>query len=240
MQSYERPDGHFVVRPDGDWSAPEAAQAARLADSTGRTVLAMLPLDSPSVGLLLAQGFVCTRKELVLSGPVSRGLSAVERVDVSSLRHDTRSVEIRRVDEVAIADLHRLDLALRRDVPGSERWASSLEGFVDETFGQGFDERLYLVAEAPEGLIGLVRVWLNDSGPRLGLVGVLPPYRRTRVTAALLSHVLQAAEALGIEAITGEVDVENTDALTLARRLGADVVSTLGVLACGGRTVGEC
>jgi RimJ/RimL family protein N-acetyltransferase len=126
----------------------------------------------------------------------------------------------------ANADLDRLrvlDDALRHEVPGSGGWRWSPEEFREETFSDGFDPETYRVAvERDTGrYVGLMRLWMKPAGPRFGLIGVLPSWRRTRVTYALLSTVLAEVHRRGWRDAEAEIDATNRASNAIAARAGA-------------------
>lgn len=59
------------------------------------------------------------------------------------------------------------------------------------------------------------------EGPRLGCIGVLPAFRRTRVTAALLGTVFRVLVERGHPEVRAEIDAANRPAIALAARAGA-------------------
>lgn len=124
------------------------------------------------------------------------------------------------------ADLDRLrvlDDALRSDTPGSDGWRWSPAAFQDETFSDGFSEATYQVAveERTGAHVGLARLWMKSAGPRFGFVGVLPPWRRTRVTYVLLSTVFREVHRRGHTEVVGEIDATNRASNAIAARAGA-------------------
>jgi GNAT superfamily N-acetyltransferase len=126
----------------------------------------------------------------------------------------------------ADADLDRLrvlDDTLRHEVPGSEGWRWSPGEFREETFSDGFDPETYLVAvERDTGTyVGLMRLWMKQAGPRFGFIGVLPSWRRTRVTYALLSTVLATVRRRGWRDTEAEIDATNRASNSVAARAGA-------------------
>ena len=126
----------------------------------------------------------------------------------------------------ADADLDRLralDDTLRHEVPGSEGWRWRAEEFREETFSDGFDPETYLVAaERDTGTyVGLVRLWMKQAGPRFGHIGVLPPWRCTRVTYALLSTVFSRLHRRGWREAEAEIDATNRASNAIAARAGA-------------------
>jgi len=66
-----------------------------------------------------------------------------------------------------------------------------------------------------------VRVWLKQTGPRFGFIGVLPCWRRTRVTYGLLAVVFQELHRRGYPDVIGEIDAANWAANAIAARAGA-------------------
>lgn len=141
------------------------------------------------------------------------------------LRHTEAPAGIHLIS-AADADLDRLrvlDDSLRHEVPGSEGWRWSAEEFREETFSDGFDPRTYLVAvERDTGTYaGLMRLWMKRAGPRFGFVGVLPPWRRTRVTYALLATVFAEVHRRGWRDAEAEIDATNRASNSVAARAGA-------------------
>jgi len=122
-----------------------------------------------------------------------------------------------------ITRLRLLDDALRQDVPGCEGWRWDAEEFRAETFGRFFDAATYLVAvdRVSGEYAGLVRIWRNRGGPRLGLVAVLRPYRRRGVARALLGQAFAVLAGRGDASVTGEADDTNAAAVSLLTALGA-------------------
>src|SRR5262249_18835871 len=117
----------------------------------------------------------------------------------------------------------RLDDALRQDVPGSEGWQWDAGDFRAETFGPFFDPATYLVAvdRASGEYAGLVRIWRNRAGPRLGLIATLAPYRRRRVARALLGQAFAVLAARGDTSVTCELDDTNVASVSWLTGLGA-------------------
>lgn len=122
-----------------------------------------------------------------------------------------------------ITRLRRLDDALRQDVPGCEGWRWDAGQFRAETFSWFFDPATYLVAvdRASGEYAGLVRIWDNRAGPRLGLIAVLAPYRRRGVARALLGQAFAVLAGRGATSVTGETDDTNVASVSLLTGLGA-------------------
>jgi ribosomal protein S18 acetylase RimI-like enzyme len=132
------------------------------------------------------------------------------------------------LDVVSAADaditrLRLLDDALRQDVPGCQGWRWDTEQFRAETFSTFFDPATYLVAvdRASGQYAGLVRVWRNRAGPRLGLIAMLAPYRRRGAARALLGQAFAVLTVRGDTSVVGEVDDTNVAAVSLLTGLGA-------------------
>jgi GNAT superfamily N-acetyltransferase len=120
--------------------------------------------------------------------------------------------------------LRELDDALRQDVPGTAGWRNDPEEFAAQTFGgPQFDPATYLVAvdDTADDYVGLVRVWATPGGPRLGLVGVLQPYRRRGLARALLARAFDVVHERGQPEASCEVDQANTASNALLTGIGA-------------------
>lgn len=103
-----------------------------------------------------------------------------------------------------------------------ERWAQF-------TLGEGFDPSLWFLAEAVDELAGIAICRLHQSGdPRrgwVGILGVVPAYRRRGLGEALLRHSFAAFAARGCDRVELGVDAENTaGAVRLYERAGMHVV----------------
>lgn len=95
------------------------------------------------------------------------------------------------------------------------------------TFSDGFNPVTYQVAveEGTGAYVGLARLWMKSAAPRFGFVGVLPPWRRTRVTYALLSMVFKDVHHRGHTEVAAEIDATNRASNAIAARAGAVRVS---------------
>lgn len=122
-----------------------------------------------------------------------------------------------------ITRLRLLDDALRQDVPGSAGWRWDAGEFRAETFGPFFDPATYLVAvdRASGEYAGLVRIWRNRAGPRLGLIAMLARYRRRGAARSLLGQAFAVLAARGDASVAGEVDDANVASVSLLTGLGA-------------------
>ena len=85
------------------------------------------------------------------------------------------------------------------------------------------DPATYLVAvdRASGEYAGLVRIWRNRAGPRLGLIATLAQYRRRGVARALLGQAFAVLAARGDTSVVGEVDDTNAASVSLLTGLGA-------------------
>jgi GNAT superfamily N-acetyltransferase len=122
-----------------------------------------------------------------------------------------------------ITRLRLLDDALRQDVPGLEGWRWDAEEFRAESFSTFFDPATYLVAidRASGEYAGLVRIWRNRAGPRLGLIATLAEHRRRGIARALLGRAFTVLAARGDTSVVGEIDDTNVASLSLLTGLGA-------------------
>lgn len=216
----------IVVRPDGrtfaslrdchdDAYAPLLAQAA--AGLTTPLYVSVPAHDEQARQRLRGLGFVVDQVEYHYRVPVDPA-----RFRLSGLAPPPGIVLVSAA-EADLDRLRRLDDTLRGDTPGTDGWRWGRQEFRDETFSDGFDPATYQVAvvERTGAYVGLVRVWLKEAGPRLGFIGVVPQWRRTRVTYALLSTVCGELHRRGHAEMSAEVSATNRASLALARRAGA-------------------
>ncbi len=105
----------------------------------------------------------------------------------------------------------------------SAGWRCDTEQFRADTFSPFFDPATYLIAagRASGEYAGLVRIWRNRAGPRLGLIATLARYRRRGVARALLGQAFAVLAARGVASVAGEVDDTNVASLSLLTRLSA-------------------
>jgi len=217
LRAVLRPDRRCFVffagcRDDAYRPLLGAAQAA-----LGRDLYTVVEEDDrPARQRFAALGFTECRHERVFRVPIEprplrRGVALPPGVELVS---------------AADADLDRLrelDDALRQDIPGSSGWRWDADGFRAETLCPELDPASYLVAvEVRTGrYLGLLRVWMNRAGPRLGCLGVLPAYRRTRITAALVAAVAAALHHRGHGEVVTEISADNHAANALLARRSA-------------------
>ncbi|MGB5952021.1 MAG: GNAT family N-acetyltransferase, partial [Ornithinimicrobium sp.] len=67
---------------------------------------------------------------------------------------------------------------------------------------------------------GLIRVWMKQPVPKLGLLGVRPHVRRTRLTAMMLHEVADRLRRRGVREIATRTDVTNAASHAMAQRHG--------------------
>jgi GNAT superfamily N-acetyltransferase len=213
-----RPDQRCAVFADPARPGADAALLAAVAADLHRDLYAWAAGDdAEALARYQRLGFAEHRREgryLIPTDPEVTGLRDAPVPDGVT------------VTSAAGADTDRLRLLdddLRQDVPGSDGWRWDAEGFRAETFSPAFDPATYLVAvdAASGGYAGLARVWANQAGPRLGLIAVLPPYRRRGLARALLGQAFGVLHERGQASVTAEVDDTNIASVTLLTSLGA-------------------
>jgi RimJ/RimL family protein N-acetyltransferase len=224
VRSVVRPDCRCLVRPRGTWTAAAAAEAVALA--TELQLPALAHLDGEAVdehAFLLGAGFTASRRQVLVVVEVQAALEALRHADLPP------GVVVRSAADVDVDLLRALDDELRQEVPGTSGWRSSVAEFRAHTFEDpAFDPRTYLVAvdDSSGEHIGLVRIWMNPDGPRLGMLGVRGEHRRRGIGPALLRRALAAVLAVGEREITTEFDATNGGSRAIAERLGARPVGT--------------
>lgn len=115
-------------------------------------------------------------------------------------------------NEASRTKLLELDNALRNLIPGLDGWECTVADFEAEFEDTPpYAPAAYLVAIAPDDTYGaLVRIWRNPTGPRIGMVGVLPQYRHLPLAAKLLHRALTEASTWGSETFVTETAHTNT------------------------------
>jgi GNAT superfamily N-acetyltransferase len=169
------------------------------------------------VNALAAAGFETEVVGEVFSIRFERALGLLRRAWTPS------GYRLEGADDVAEDDLFVLDNELRNLVPGSDGWTGDRGAFREELRSPEFDAGTYLVAveEGSGALVGLVRIWRNPSGPRLGLIGVLPQHRGKPIAAALLKEALSTAATWGFDSLSSETSPDNMHTYPRLRRMGA-------------------
>jgi ribosomal protein S18 acetylase RimI-like enzyme len=214
-----RPDERcFVVFDSCRTEAYEPLLAA-VGQELGRDLYVTVDeADDEERALYERLGFAVNRREreyLIPTDPAVTGLGGVET---------PRGFVLVDADQVAEARLRVLDDSLRQDVPGTDGWRWDEAGFREETFeSPSFDPTTYLIAiEKTSGdYTGLVRVWNNFMGPRLGLIAVVPRYRRRGLAKALLARAFGILHERGQSQVSAEVDDTNVASTSLLEALGA-------------------
>lgn len=173
--------------------------------------------DEPALRRFAGLGFTVQRHEhdyRIATDPARYGLTRVT---------PSPDVDIISAADADLDRLRTLDDTLRQDIPGSAGWRWDPDGFRDETLGSDFDPATYLVAvdRRTGSYVGLVRVWMRPTGHRLGCLAVLPAFRRTRVTPALVAPVARTLHDRGIREVVTEISAENRAANALLARRGA-------------------
>lgn len=215
-----RPDRRMFLSYVGADGASYGPLAEAVAAEARQSLHTMVEAgDTEAIGSLQAAGFV---PENVIERFLIRfddALAPLARVPTPS------GFSLHGADEVDEDRLFTLDNAIRNDVPGSDGWRGDRAWFREELEdAPPFDRGGYVVAvdDGNGEYIGLVRIWRNPSGPRLGLVGVLRQYRGTLVAPALLRRALTAAASWGSPTFTTETSPSNRAIYPRMRRIGAE------------------
>ncbi len=173
--------------------------------------------DPESQARYAGLGFVVNRREGYFRIPTAPAITGLVKAEPAA---DVVLISAIDADE---EDLRLLDQALREDVPGSDGWIWDPVDFREETFDSpDFDPATYLVAVDSDSAryIGLTRVWVGRGMPRLGLVAVLPPYRRRGLARAMLARVFGVLHERGKGEVTCEIDDANEASLGLLTGIG--------------------
>lgn len=219
LRTITRPDGRlFLSARDCRDDAYEPLLSQALDGIQGRVFVTVPDEDEVAIERLGRFGFTRHRHEYHYSIPV----------DLKSLRLraaiSADGIALISAAEADLTKLRLLDDQLRNRTPGMAGWRWTEPAFRDETFSDGFDAATYLVAveRQTSRYVGLVRIWLKQTGPRFGYVGVLSAWRRTRVTYSLLATVFAALHELGYTEVTTHIDSTNWASTAIAQRAGAE------------------
>jgi GNAT superfamily N-acetyltransferase len=218
VRAFLKPDGRWVIGFDDCRDDAYQPLLAAVADGTGGELYATAnEKNGESQARFADLGFVVNRREGIYLIPTDPELTGLAKADPGE------TVLISAID-ADWDDLRLLDDALRQDVPGSDGWQWDPAGFREETYdASDFDPATYVVAvdSYSARYIGLARVWVGPGRPRLGLVAVLPPYRRRGLARAMLSKVFGVLHERGKAEVTCEIDDTSTASLALLTGIGA-------------------
>lgn len=213
-----RPDNRCFLYFD-TWRAdaypPLADSVAR--DLGGDLHVTLEDAEYDALDACAQAGFAVHRRESYYRIPTGPALTGLAGAGLPA------GLGILSATDADITGLRLLDDALRQDVPGCAGWRWDAEQFRAETFGPFFDPATYLVAvdRASRQYAGLVQIWRNRAGPRLGLIGTLARYRRRGIARALLGQAFAVLAARGDTSAVCEVDDANVAFLSLLTGLGA-------------------
>ena len=211
LHPWRRPDGRHALYFDKCRADAYGPLAAMVGGECFATVDAD---DSAAVEGLTAAGFVAHRREDNYSIPVRR----IDAPIPAGLRIIT-------ADATELEPLMTLDCALREDVPGADGWQPDPVWFREETYDSPFfDPLTYRIAVDGDDYVGLARIWLGPRPvPRLGLVGVLAPYRRRGLARALIAAAFAPLAERGETTAEAEADATNVASQTLLTSLGGKI-----------------
>lgn len=218
ITAFLRPDNRWFTWFDACRADAYQPLVAAVAGNVGSDLYANADeADAEAAARFVDLGFAPSRREGIFLMPTDPSRTGLADIAVPE---DTVIISAASADE---DDLRLLDDALRQDVPGNDGWTWDPGDFHAETFSDEFDPATYLVAADTSGggYIGLARIWIGPGTPRLGLIAVLPPYRRRGVAKTLLARAFAVLHERGQAKVTFEIDDANTPSLTLLCGLGA-------------------
>lgn len=213
MRRWVRPDGRCFAFGQPDDHLP----LGRLVYATANEG------DDARLRSLERLGFTFNRREIVLSIPTDPARWNVKAVEPPP------GITFVPADEVEEKRLRLLDDLLRQDVPGTDGWKWSPNGFHEENYDSpDFNPATYLLARDAGGeWVGIVRVWMRPGAPRLGFIGVRREWRGRGVARALVARVLDVVRGYGLSEVSTEVDDQNIASKHLLFGLGGQEVGAL-------------
>ena len=223
VSARRRPDSRFFVSLVGqDRTAHEPLVA-----TAGEALMSALhtfvnEADSDSIRELRRAGFDVEVVEEAFRIRFDRVLSRLRRSWIP------RGIGVHPADSVDPDRLVKLDNSIRQDVPGCDGWQGDRTWLAAELAeSPPFDRSAYLVAvdERNGDHVGLIRIWRNPDGPRLGLVGVTRSHRNTTLAAGLLKQALTAASRWGHDSFVAETSPDNP---VVYRRMASVGAESLG------------
>jgi len=220
VSAWWRPDDRTFLYFVGSDRTAYSLLADAVVDALDRPVHSFVDADDGElVEALRSAGFEVEVVEERFRIRFDRVLARLRRAWVPS------GFSIHPADAVDEDRLFILDNALRQDTLGTDGWQGDRDWFHDELAeSPPFDPSAYLVAvdDRAGDYVGLVRVWRNPTGPRFGLIGVLPEFRSTTIAGALLRQALLAASEWGHETFTAETSPSNPIIYRRMSRIGAE------------------
>lgn len=220
LSAYRRPDSRVFVSLVGRDSAAHEPLLA----TAGQSLMSALhtfvdEADRERIDTLRTAGFDVEVVEEAFRIRFDRVLSRLRRSWM------VRGVGLHPADAVDPDRLVALDNVIRQDVPGCDGWQGDRSWLSAELAeSPPFDRSAYLVAveERAGDHVGLIRIWRNRDGPRLGLIGVVRSYRNTTLVAALLKQALTAASRWGHDSFVAETSPENRVIYRRMESIGAE------------------
>lgn len=223
-----RPDGRVFLSVHGTDRDAHALLIEHARASLGRPLHVTFRKDRPpGRQVLIDTGFRTTLIEDLFIVDFAAALEAVSRAWIPS-GHSIVSAAAVDADR-----LFELDNRLRRLVAGTEDWKGD-RGMFDAELAESppFDADGYLVGrdERSGELTGLIRFWRNPSGPRLGMIGVVPELRGTTLGPALLTRGLEAASSWGSTDFVTETTRSNGHVHHRLIAIGASVTGSIEIM----------
>jgi len=220
VSTWWRPDDRIFLYFVGPDRAAYSLLTDAVVDALGRTVHTFANAgDGELVDVLRSAGFEIELVEEGFRIRFDEALARLRRAWVPSV------LSIHPADTVDEDRLFILDNTLRHDTLGTDGWQGDRAWFHEELAeSPPFEPSAYLVAvDSRNGeYVGLVRIWRNPTGPRFGLIGVIPEYRNTTMAGALLRRALQAASEWGYDTFTAETSPTNATIYERMDRVGAE------------------
>ncbi|MFC4944726.1 GNAT family N-acetyltransferase [Pseudonocardia sp. GCM10023141] len=220
-EAARRPDGRVFLSID-TWHGPvfDRLVTAMLADLPSPLYTLVDEADHDLTARWARAGLTVRRREreyLLATDPTATGL------DTTAAPRGVTILGLGAAREPALREVYE---AVRAEVDARAGWDSMPAEVLVRPHGAPLDPSKYVVAEAADRYVGLVRVVARRRHARIGLVAVREDRRGRGIARAMLAEVLGALHRGGVETASAEVDERNTAASALFEGIGAQHVSS--------------
>jgi ribosomal protein S18 acetylase RimI-like enzyme len=220
-EASRRPDGRIFLSID-TWHGAvfDRLASAMLADLPGPLHTMVDEADHDLMARWERAGLSVRRRELeyvVATDPLVTGLDTAPAPP---------GVTILGLGAARQPALEQLYGAVRAEIDAAVGWDTMPVEVPPRPDGAPIDPSRYVVAEAADRYVGLVRVMGRRRHARIGLIAVREGLRRRGIGRAMLAEVLDALHRGGVQTASAELDERHSAARALVEGIGAERVNS--------------